>query len=236
MSNRFFELQKTNRNFIYNSLNGLNDFGSGQSKIEIVGHLNQFTLKTLYESYDIIAQNLKVYPTIKIYPRGYEFEGGFGGFYHSSDNHINMIDHYCLISILSHEMRHAFQYVYFPDLYFSTGYNSARGYLDCNTERDAREYSLDYCLAMEYWEEAEYCKKNEEQNELVIQGKLPPSVIGLKDEYFRRNPWKASVVSRNYHFSQNLHTGEDTESNSRTMMDEEDTKYGCGTLLVIGVF
>ncbi|MFJ5624824.1 hypothetical protein ACIQD3_19335 [Peribacillus loiseleuriae] len=234
MSNRFFDVQKSNGNFRYNNFNGLNDIGSGQSKIQIIGQLDYFTKKTLYENYDIIANNLKVYPTINIYPRGYELEGGFGGFYHSSNNHIDMIDHYYLISILSHEMRHAFQYVYFPDLYFNTEYGSAREYLNCSIERDARGYSLDYCLEMEYWEEAEYCKKEEERNELIIQNKLPPSEVGLNDDYFRRNPSIASVVARTYHFDQNSIVGADTSSNLRPMRNDRDNKSGCATFLVIG--
>ncbi|KZD30934.1 hypothetical protein OCB16_03370 [Bacillus cereus] len=204
MFNRFFDAQKHNKDFKFNNLKGLNDLGDGQSKIQIIGRLDFFTKKTLYENYDVIAKNLKVYPTIKLYPRGYELEGGFGGFYNSDTNHIDMVDHYYLVSILSHEMRHAFQFIYFPDLYFNTEYSSAREYLDCSVERDARGYSLDYCLAREYWEEAEYCKKSEEQNELVIQDKLSPSEIGLNNDYFRENPSKASIVSRNYHFDQNF--------------------------------
>jgi len=179
LSNRFFDAQqsKNNKYFKYNKLNGLNNKGSARSKIQIMGSLDHFTKKTLYENYDIIAQNLKVYPTIKIYPRGYQFEGGFGGFYHASNNHIDIIDQYYLISLLAHEMRHAFQYIYFPDLYFNTAYSSAREYLDCSIEHDARGYSLDYCIAREYWEEAEHCKKEEEQIQLVINNKLSPSVI-----------------------------------------------------------
>lgn len=72
-------------------MNGLNNVGSGQSKIQIIGQIDHFTKKTLHENYDVIAHNLKVYPTIKIYPRGYELEGGFGGFYHASSNHIDNI-------------------------------------------------------------------------------------------------------------------------------------------------
>ncbi|PEK61470.1 hypothetical protein [Bacillus wiedmannii] len=202
MSNRFIELQKNNTSFKFNNLNGLNNTGNGQLKIQIVGQLDAFTIKTLYKNYDIIARNLKVYPTVKIYPRGYALDGGFGGFYHADRNHVDIVDHYYLISILSHEMRHAYQYIYFPDLYFNTTYSSAREYLNCEVERDAREYSIDFCLAKGYREEAEHCKVSEEQYELVIQNKLSPSVMGLSDGYFKRNPVKATVVSRDYHLSQ----------------------------------
>jgi hypothetical protein len=103
---------KNNKLFRYNSLSGLNNKGSGQSKIKIVGQLDYFTKRTLFENYDIIAQNLKVFPTITIYPREYELKGGFGGFYHPDKNHIEVNDHFYLISKLAHEMRHAFQYIY----------------------------------------------------------------------------------------------------------------------------
>ncbi|HFR4187464.1 hypothetical protein CQZ91_25590 [Bacillus cereus] len=171
-------------------------------KIQIVGQLDAFTIKTLYKNYDIIARNLKVYPTVKIYPRGYALDGGIGGFYHADRNHVYIVDHYYLISILSHEMRYAYQYIYFQDLYFNTTYSSAREYLNCEVERDAREYSIEFCLARGYREEAEHCKVSEEQYELVIQNKLSPSEMGLSDGYFKRNPVKATVVSRDYHLSQ----------------------------------
>ncbi|CKE81126.1 hypothetical protein [Bacillus paranthracis] len=171
-------------------------------KIQIVGQLDAFTIKTLYKNYDIIARNLKVYPTVKIYPRGYALDGGIGGFYHADRNHVYIVDHYYLISILSHEMRYAYQYIYFQDLYFNTTYSSAREYLNCEVERDAREYSIEFCLARGYREEAENCKVSEEQYELVIQNKLSPSEMGLSDGYFKRNPVKATVVSRDYHLSQ----------------------------------
>ncbi|MEH7306881.1 hypothetical protein [Neobacillus drentensis] len=95
MSNRFYDsqMEKNSKSFRFNNLNGLNIKGSGRSKIEIMGQLDHFTMKTLYENYDIIPQNLKVYPTIKVYPRGYQYEGGFEGFYHSETNHIDIIDH-----------------------------------------------------------------------------------------------------------------------------------------------
>ncbi|MGK4150030.1 hypothetical protein AB0Y17_22335 [Bacillus paranthracis] len=171
-------------------------------KIQIVGQLDAFTIKTLYKNYDIIARNLKVYPTVKIYPRGYALDGGIGGFYHADRNHVYIVDHYYLISILSHEMRYAYRYIYFQDLYFNTTYSSAREYLNCEVERDAREYSIEFCLARGYREEAEHCKVSEEQYELVIQNKLSPSEMGLSDGYFKRNPVKATVVSRDYHLSQ----------------------------------
>lgn len=112
MSNRFIELQKNNTSFKFNNLKGLNNIGNGQLKIQIIGQLDAFTIKTLYKNYDIIAINLKVYPTVKIYPRGYALDGGFGGFYHADRNHIDIVDHYYLISILSHEMRHAYRYIF----------------------------------------------------------------------------------------------------------------------------
>ncbi|WP_216830577.1 hypothetical protein [Alkalihalobacterium elongatum] len=122
-----------------------------------------------------------------------------GGFYYADRNHIDMIDHYYLISILSHEMRHAFQYIYYPDLYYATEYGTAREYLDCYIERDARGYSLDYCVAREYWEEADFIREDEEQLELVIQKRLSAKSRGISERFFRLNPAEATTVSRDYH-------------------------------------
>lgn len=204
LTNRYYEAQDmyNNRDFVFNSLNGLNEAGSPQSKITIKGHLDDFTISTLYRNYEHIAHNLKVFPTITIYPRGHKFKGGMGGFYYSDNNHIDMVDHYYLITILSHEMRHAFQYIYFPDVFFATEYRSVREYLNCEIERDARAYSLDYCTAREYWEEAAYIREEEEEYDLVIQNKLSPSAVGLSESYFRLNPAVVSSVPRDYHWNQ----------------------------------
>jgi len=78
-----------------------------------------------------------VYPTVTIYERGAEFESGMSGFYYSENHHIDMVNHYYGISILADEMRHAFQYLYFPDVYFATAYRTVREYLDCKIEWDA---------------------------------------------------------------------------------------------------
>ncbi|WP_419393297.1 hypothetical protein [Cytobacillus praedii] len=188
-------------------------------------------MNTLYENYDVIAHNLKVYPTIKIYPRGYELEGGFRGVYHASSNHIDIIDHFYLISIISHEMRHAYQYIYFPDLFFNTDYSTACEYLDCSIERDARAYSIDYCLARQYWEEVEYLREDERQIELVAQNKLSPIVRGLDDRYFRQNPSIASIVASSYHSDQNASTEMNISSNSGE--EKSQIALGCIGLLVI---
>ncbi|MEH7306880.1 hypothetical protein [Neobacillus drentensis] len=90
---------------------------------------------------------------------------------------------------------------------------------------------LDYCIAREYWEEAEIIKKNEEQMELVIQKKLAPSVVGLNDDYFRRNPSKASIVSRSYHLDQNSST--EMRATSETKQETSDIAIGCVTLIAI---
>ncbi|MGE6895631.1 hypothetical protein [Priestia flexa] len=204
MANRYYETQKmyNNGQFVFNSLNGYNEAGSAQSKITIKGHLDDFSIETLYSNYDQIAHNLKVYPTITIYPRGYELKGDMGGFYHPQYNHIEMVDHWYLITILSHEMRHAFQFIYFPDLYYATEYRSVRGYLNSEIERDARGYSLDYCIAKgyKYAEEAAYNREHEEKIELVLQNRLSPSVLELSETYFSSNPVVAYSVPRNYHW------------------------------------
>lgn len=204
MANKFYEARdlSNSKDFRFNSLNGLNKVGIPQSKITIRGKLDGFTKSTLYKNYDLIAHNLKVYPTITIYPRGYKLAGGMAGFYHPESNHIDMVDDYYLVTILSHEMRHAFQYIYFPDLYFATSYKSAREYLDCKIERDARRYSLDYCTARKYFEEAAYIRAQEEEYELVIRKKLSPDSVGLNNNYFRLNPATTSSVSRAYHWNE----------------------------------
>jgi len=205
LSNRFYEAQDmfNNNDFTFSSLNGLNEVASAQYKITIEGNIDDFTKSTLFRNYDRIAENLKVYPTITIYPRGHKLNGGMGGFYNPTSNHIDMLDNYYLISILAHEMRHAFQYIYFPDLFFATEYRSAREYLNSYVERDARGYELDYCTAREYWEEAAYIREQEEQKELVIQGKLSPKALGISEVYFRLNPAQASSVPRDYHVQKN---------------------------------
>ncbi|MFP7492951.1 hypothetical protein SFC66_04105 [Terribacillus saccharophilus] len=203
MSNLFFNAQQAanNKSFRYNKMDGLNKKGNARSKIHVVGQIDNFTLRTLYENYDVIAQNLKVYPTIKIHPRGSTLEGNFSGLYHASDNHIDIIDNYYIISIVAHEMRHAYQYIYFPDLYFNSAYNSAQGYLDCDVERDAREYARDYCTARGYREELEHLIEDEKQIESIINNKVSPAERGLSNEYFRANPTVAYTVPRNYHLN-----------------------------------
>lgn len=184
----------------YNSLGGLNVRKNVQSKINIVGHLDDFTLKTLYENYEEIAGNLGVYPTITIFPRGHELDGGMGGLYYADQNHIEMVDHYYLVSILAHEMRHAFQYIYFPDYYFATSYRTAKQYLKTFIEEDARKYSIDYCIVKGYSEEAQALKDYEAKIQLVIQNKLPLKELQMNNSYFWRNPFKASSVTRDYHW------------------------------------
>ena len=211
LPNKYYESEKTRKNkgFKFNKLNGLNNKGSPNSKINIKGHLDNFTFSTLYKNYESIAHNLKVYPTITIYPRDYELKGGMAGFYYPDRNHIDIIDHYYLITILSHEMRHAYQYIYFPDLYFSTEYKTAREYLNCNVERDARKYSLDYCTAKGYREEAAAIKDEEHQIDLIIHNKLSPSAIGISDKYFNSNPCDPPTVSRDYHWNTGHDSNED---------------------------
>ena len=150
---------------------------------------------------------------------------------YASNNHIDIIDHYYLISMISHEMRHAYQYIYFPDLFFNTEYSSACEYLDCSIERDARAYSIDYCLAKQYWEEVEHLREDERQIELVIQNKLLPIERGLDDSYIRQNPAVASIVPRSYHFDQNVSTELNTSSNFRE--EKSQIALGCIGLLVI---
>ncbi|MEO2223023.1 hypothetical protein [Priestia megaterium] len=200
MSNRFLDAESSyyNTQFIHNDLNGLNIESNSEMKIKVIGHVDTFTLKTIHENYEIISKNLKVYPTINVYSRDYKFEGGFGGFYYYDKNHINIADHYYIVSMLAHEMRHAYQYIYFPNLFFNTSYSSVREYLACDIERDARGYALDYCTIREYWEEVRECQKIEQDYELVIQNKMTASTVGLDEGYFIKKPYGSTLTTRNY--------------------------------------
>lgn len=204
MSNLFVEAQESHyySEFQHNLLQGLNRRGRTSSKINVVGNIDTFTLKTIHSNYECIAENLKVYPTVTIYPRNYKLEGGFGGFYYADKNHIKIVDHFYIISMLAHEMRHAYQYIYFPDMYFNTSYQSVSGYLNCNVERDARAYAQDYCTIKEYWEEAKYCAQTERDFELVIQYKKLATEVGSDEQYFKHKPQKAWLVPRTYHLQQ----------------------------------
>lgn len=186
LSNLFFELEQ--QKFRFNKFEGLNKKRNAKSQIKFVGEFDEFTISTVYENYEVISKNLQVYPSITIYDRSRQLDGGFSGFYHSSNHHIEMVDHYFIISILTHEMRHAFQYIYFPSLYYESEYSTARQYLDCKVERDAREYAIAYCEANGLHEEKQALVNEERQIELVIKKKLSPSAVGLDDQYFRENP------------------------------------------------
>lgn len=203
MLNRYqdCEISYKRKEFKFNPMKGLNLKGNAQSKITIRGKLDSFTVKTLYEHYDRIAHNLKVYPTVTIYGRDHVLDGQMGGFYHSERNWIEMSDSYNLISTLAHEMRHGFQYIYFPDLFFATTHHSVKAYLDCEIERDARGYELDYCTYNELWEEAEIVGHYEEQVDLFLQNRLTAAEVGCNEDYHRKNPFVGSAVPRNYHWN-----------------------------------
>ncbi|MBM0065905.1 SprT family zinc-dependent metalloprotease [Alkalicoccobacillus gibsonii] len=172
----------------YNPMSDQNLFSNARFKIKVNGRLDHFTQSTLYENYNRIAENLKVYPTVSIYPRSYELPGGMGGFYHPDRNHIELLDHYYLISILSHEMRHAHQYIYYPDLYYATSYTSASEYIDCFVERDARAYSMDYCQTDKFWEEIDSLKEEEDKYERILTNTISASEAGMNEAYFKENP------------------------------------------------
>jgi len=220
---------------MFNDLDGLNGVGSAQSKITIKGNLDSLTINMLYRNYEHIARNLEVYPTVTIYPNGHKLNGGLGGFYYSNKNHIEMVGNDYLITVLAHEMRHAFQYIYFPDRFFATQYTSAREYLNCDIERDARGYSLDFCIAREYWEEANFISEEEEQIELVIQKKLSPKILGINERYFRSNPAVATSVPRDYHWEQRYTQEDIVHRNSKrdSLRDFYDTVNGLGLLIFI---
>lgn len=82
------------KSFKYTNLNGLNNKRKVHKKISFIGNIDQFTIKTLYENYEIISENLGVYPTVTVYPENYHINGGFTGMYYSDRNHIDLIVNY----------------------------------------------------------------------------------------------------------------------------------------------
>lgn len=71
----------------------------------------------------------------------------------AEENVIDMVVHYYSISFLAHEVRHPYQYIYYPELFFKTSYRNTREYLNSDIKRDADAYAKDYCKIYEYWEE-----------------------------------------------------------------------------------
>lgn len=184
MSNLFYELE--NHSFKLRKLQGLNKKKKAKSCIQFAGSFDPFTIKTIYEHYEIIARNLKVYPTVTVYAEHYELDGGFSGLYNSNRHHIDMKAEYYVVSTLAHEMRHAFQFVYFPGLYDQESPSNAREYLASKVEQDAREYAWDFCYANQLMEEYNALIEHERTIQSVIQGRMKASSIGLSDSYFRK--------------------------------------------------
>lgn len=213
------------------SLQGMNKVAAAEEKIRFEGRsFDHFTIETLLHTYNTIAEHLKVYPTVTVYERGSVLAGGMSGFYYSNNHHIDIIDQYYAVSLLAHEMRHAFQHLYFPDLYFATNYRTAKDYLNSLVERDARKYALEFCLSRGYDEEVAHLREEEAQMNLVIQGKAAPSYIGLDERYFRKNPVQYQAVARNFHQEQNKYTTYGTggsryiyiENHERNEIEEEE--------------
>lgn len=186
----------------HNDMNGINRPGHAKEKIRFLRPVDPFTKETLYENYDIIAENLKVYPTVIVYPRGTKLSGGHWGFYIESSHEIEIVDTDCLISMLAHEMRHAYQYIYFPDLFFGEQITSAEEYIQARTELDARQYGRDYCIYRKYFDEYEILEYNESQFKLFLAGKITAEDIGVDEYYYQKNPVYPEKVSRNYHNEQ----------------------------------
>jgi|GEM_PF-4129484 len=182
----------------HNDMNGINRPGYAKERIRFLGPVDPFTKETLYENYEIIAENLKVYPTVVVYPRGTKLPGGHSGFYSSSLHEIQIVDAYYLISTLAHEMRHAYQYIYLPDLFFGDRITNAKEYYRARIEIDARQYERHYCIYREYFDEYESCEYSESQIKLFLTGKITAQDIGVDDDYYRQNPQYPKAVSRNY--------------------------------------
>lgn len=189
----------------HNDMNGINRDGYASEKIRFLGPVDSFTEETLYENYDIIAENLKVYPTILVYPRGTKLPGGHGGFYYSTSNEIQIVDTEFLISALAHEMRHAYQYIYLPDLFFGDQITNAKEYFRARIELDARQYERDYCIYREYYEEYQSSEYKESQIKLFLAGKISAHDIDVDDLYYKQNPQYPKTVSRSYHEYQHSH-------------------------------
>lgn len=186
----------------HNDMNGINRPGNAKEKIRFLGPVDPFTKETLYENYEIIAENLKVYPTVVVYPRGTKLSGGHWGFYIESSHEVEIVDIDYLISMLAHEMRHAYQYIYFPDLFFGEQITSAEEYIQAKTELDARQYGRDYCIYRKYFDEYEILEYTESQFKLFLAGKITAKDIGVDECYYQKNPVYPEKVSRNYHKEQ----------------------------------
>lgn len=160
---------------------------NNQPDITYLGEVDPFTKETLVENYNILSAKLKVSPKVIVHPRGKNLESYFAGFYHSNGV-IEVVDDYLLISCLAHEMRHTYQHQYRPEMYFNTYITNAKQYINCEIERDARKFSMNYCKERGYLEELEYLKEHERNYNLFIKGFYTAAAVNLDDEYFKRNP------------------------------------------------
>lgn len=187
--------------FIHKELGGTNKVGSGSINIQFHGDISDFTKKTLIENYDIIANNLLVYPLVKVYPEGKKLPWNTQGRYYSDVHLIELECSWYTINTLAREMRHAYQYVYFPDMYFADQITNAKEYVSANTEKDARQYAIDYCdyRGKPYFEERDHLIVKERDYKLFLDGHLSAYYVGLDDESFKENPRYAQEVLRDYH-------------------------------------
>ena len=153
MGNLFFEL--TNQSFRHDSNRELNKKRKAKRRITFYGSFDDFTIEKVLEHNDLIAANLKVYPSVVVYDSNHRLDGDFAGFYQFQYHTIELKDDYYILSTLANKMRHAFQAVYFPERYQMSEYRTAREYLACEIEVDAKEYALAYCEAPlnDKWEE-----------------------------------------------------------------------------------
>lgn len=206
MANKYYETENMFKDgsIFHFGLAGLNNKYSLSEKVTFLDRSNTESHHMILRNYESISRNLEVYPTVTVYPKGHVFKGGMGGFYHSDKNHIDLVDHEFVISILAHEMRHAFQYIYFPDVYYASEYKTVRGYLDCDIERDARKYSLDYCTVKQFWSNTAQLEYEESQYELVIKKKAKPKIVGLSNSYFNKNRSIGYSVPRDYHLNNQI--------------------------------
>lgn len=190
MTNLFLEFRK--KRFPHRVLNGFNGRRGASFVVTFKGIFTEKEKREVHEHYERLSENLKVYPSVTVQKEG--FNNGFGGFYDAEHHHITMhYDHYCA-STLAHEMRHAFQHIYYRTEFYLTEFSTAEEYLAAFNERDARKYARDYCEAIGLQEEYRFWQEMERLYEKVIRGEMRPEEVNLDRTYFINHPVEAQIV------------------------------------------
>lgn len=190
MTNLFLEFRK--KRFPHRALNGFNGRRGASFVVTFKGIFTEKEKREVHEHYERLSENLKVYPSVTVQKE--DFNNGFGGFYDAGNHHIMMqYDNHCA-STLAHEMRHAFQHIYYRTEFYLTEFATAEEYLAAFNERDARKYARDYCEAIGLQEELRFWQEMERLYEKVIRGEMRPEEVNLDRTYFIEHPVEAQIV------------------------------------------